>query len=136
LAQRLTSHAAGRSDNLCLMSEAFEISADDAEGVAEAIRRAASGSVVHLVRDGRPVADIVPASLGSTDDSELEPAEMAAREDRATRRPAACVTASEFHAERFGAPTLEHYRAVYAQAGAAWPGEAFVRRHYPVADAS
>ena len=44
--------------------------------------------------------------------------------------------ASRVHAERFGAPTLAHYRRVYAQAGAPWPGEAFVRRHYPVADAS
>jgi antitoxin (DNA-binding transcriptional repressor) of toxin-antitoxin stability system len=122
------------------MSEAFEISADDAEGVAEGIRRAATGSVVHLVRDGRPIADIVPANSatpsGPSNDAELEGSEMEAREQRAAERPAACVAASDYHAARFGAPTLEHYRAVYAQAGASWPGEDFVRRHYPVADAS
>ena len=131
------------------MSEAFEVSPDDAPGVAEAIRRAAHGAVVHLVRDGQPVADIVPASrttadsLGDTepgsgglDDSELSPAEMAALEARMATRPAADTDASRIHAELFGAPTLAHYRAVYAQAGAPWPGEAFVRRHHPVADAS
>ncbi|MCD2191586.1 hypothetical protein [Actinomycetospora soli] len=72
----------------------------------------------------------------SADDAEHDGSEMAAREQRAAERPAACVAATEYHAARFGAPTLEHYRAVYAQAGASWPGEAFVRRHYPVADAS
>lgn len=34
---------------------------------------------------------------------------------------------------RFGAPTIEHYRRVYAQAGAAWPGDDEVRRLHPVA---
>lgn len=51
-------------------------------------------------------------------------------------RPATDTQAGRLHADLFGAPTLEHYRAVYAQAGAPWPGEAFVRRHHPVADAS
>ena len=136
------------------MSEAFEVSPDDAPGVAEAIRRAAHGAVVHLVRDGQPVADIVPASrttadtdtdtdsvgetepeFGALDDSELAPAELAALEARMATRPAADTDASRIHAELFGAPTLAHYRTVYAQAGAPWPGEAFVRRHHPVADA-
>ena len=121
---------------------------DDASGVAEAIRRAARGAVVHLVRDGQPVADIVPAAQTiraalpdagepvSTDDSELTADEQVVREQRAASRPAATREASRVHAERFGAPTLAHYRAVYAQAGAAWPGEAFVRRHYPVSEPS
>lgn len=34
---------------------------------------------------------------------------------------------------RFGAPTLEHYRPVYQQAGAPWPGDDEVRRLHPVA---
>ena len=131
------------------MSEAFEVSPDDAPGVAEAIRHAAQGAVVHLVRDGQPVADIVPASRttddspgdtesasGGLDDSELAPAEMAALEARMATRPAADTDAGRIHAALFAAPTLAHYRAVYAQAGAPWPGEAFVRRHHPVADAS
>lgn len=118
------------------MSEAFEVSPDDATGVAEAIRRAAQGAVVHVVRDdGQPLADIVPAARPD-DDPELTPDELAVREARAAARPSAEREAGRVHAERFGAPTLAHYRAVYAQAGAAWPGEAFVRRHYPVADAS
>lgn len=130
------------------MSEAFEVSPDDAHGVAEAIRRAAHGAVVHIVRDGQPVADIVPAARTTADavggaepateldDSELAPVEMATLEARMANRPETDIRAGRIHAERFGAPTLAHYRAAYAQAGAAWPGEAFVRRHHPVADAS
>lgn len=130
------------------MGEAFEVSADDATGVAEAIQRAARGDVVHIVRNGQPLADIVPAGQPTVrsatearetsvaDDSELTVDEQAIREARASERQTADVEASRVHAERFGAPTLEHYRAVYAQAGAAWPGESFVRRHYPVGDTS
>ncbi len=131
------------------VSEAFEVSPDDVPGVAEAIRRAARGAVVHVVRDGQPLADIVPAASTTPDavpgsrpgddqidDSELDAAAMAALEARMANRPTADVEAGRIHAERFGAPTLAHYRAVYAQAGAPWPGEAFVRRHHPVADAS
>lgn len=134
---------------LGVVSEAFEVSPDDAPGVAEAIRRAASGAVVHVVRDGQPLADIVPAAPTANDpaadpasgppgldDAELDPAAMAALEARMATRPAADAEAGQIHAARFGAPTLAHYRAVYAQAGAPWPGEAFVRRHHPVADAS
>ena len=135
------------------MSEAFEVSPDDAAGVAEAIRRAAPGAVVHVVRDGQPLADIVPAAppandtaadpvadpasgAAGLDDAELGPAALAALEARMATRPAADTEAGRIHAARFGAPTLAQYRAVYAQAGAPWPGEAFVRRHHPVADAS
>jgi antitoxin (DNA-binding transcriptional repressor) of toxin-antitoxin stability system len=132
------------------VSEAFEVSPDDAPGVAEAIRRAAHGAVVHLVRDGQPVADIVPAQsstassgsdpddpgAGTADDSELDASAMKALEARMATRPAVDVDAGRIHAQRFGAPTLAHYRAVYAQAGAPWPGEAFIRRHHPVADAA
>ena len=131
------------------MSEAFEVSPDDTVGVAEAIRRAAAGGTVRLVRDGHPVADIVPpARTGdqttdpdstadqAVDDAELDAAGLAALEARMATLPPGSGHASRVHAERFGAPTLAHYRRVYAQAGAPWPGEAFVRRHYPVADAS
>lgn len=132
------------------VSEAFEVSPDDAAGVAEAIRRAARGAVVHVVSDGYPLADIVPATRDVAtepagdahrddavlDDSELDPAVQSELEAHMADRPVACVVASHTHSARFGAPTLAHYRAVYAQAGAGWPGEAFVRRHYPVADVS
>jgi hypothetical protein len=36
-------------------------------------------------------------------------------------------------AEEFGAPTLEHYRRVYAACGVPWPGDDEVRRLLPVA---
>ncbi|MGH3569293.1 MAG: hypothetical protein ACRDRH_25375 [Pseudonocardia sp.] len=39
-------------------------------------------------------------------------------------------------ADEFGAPTLDHYRRVYAACGAPWPGDDEVRRHLPVAVAS
>lgn len=39
-------------------------------------------------------------------------------------------------ADEFGAPTLAHYRRVYAACGVPWPGEDEVRRHLPVAVAS
>ena len=149
------------------MSAAFKVSPDDAAGLAEAIRRAAAGEVVHVVRAGQRLADIVPPTraiqdqtgypnetathvvaepetaaadvvgdLGGVDDCELDEAAMAALEARMASRPATELTASQIHAERFGAPTMSHYRAVYARAGAPWPGEAFVRRHHPVADGS
>ena len=125
------------------VSEAFEVSPDDTVGVAEAIRRAAAGGTVRLVRDGHPVAEIVPPAKSSAehttpadDDAELDAAGLAALEARMATLPPGSGRAGRVHAERFGAPTLAHYRRVYAQAGAPWPGEAFVRRHYPVADAS
>ena len=80
---------------------------------------------VHLVRDGQPVADIVPAAWttadsagdiepgsGELDDSELAPSELAALEARVATRPAADTGAGRTHAQLFGAPTLAHYRAV------------------------
>ena len=127
------------------MSEALEVSPDDPARVAEAIERAARGDTVHLVRDGHRVADIVPtASIargvegGSPwgPDCEAGPEEMAAREARVSSREPRDIQAGLDQAARFGAPTLQHYRDVYIAAGASWPGEAFVRRHYPVADAS
>lgn len=33
-----------------------------------------------------------------------------------------------------GAPTLAHYRDVYANLGLDWPGDAEIRAMYPVAD--
>ena len=122
-----------------VVSEAFEVCPDDAAGVAEGIRRAASGSAVHLVRDGRAVANIVPAveaasTSRSDGDSELDAPALAELEARLAHELPECAAAGDYHAARFGAPTITHYRAGYAQAGAPWPGEAFVRRHYPVAD--
>ena len=127
-----------------VMSEAYEVSPDDTDGVAEAIRRAARGSVVHLVQDGRAIADIVPAAAPlpshrdatREDDAELDPAALAQLEERMAHEPPECAAAGAYHAALFGAPTLAHYRAVYAQARAPWPGEAFVRRHFLVTDAS
>ena len=49
------------------MSAAFEVSPDDPQGVADAIRRAAEGATVHVVREGAPVADIVPAQPADAD---------------------------------------------------------------------
>lgn len=34
---------------------------------------------------------------------------------------------------RYGAPSLEHYRRIYAQAGIPWPGDEEIRRLHPVA---
>lgn len=34
---------------------------------------------------------------------------------------------------RHGAPSLEHYRRVYAACGADWPGDDEIRRRHPVA---
>jgi hypothetical protein len=33
-----------------------------------------------------------------------------------------------------GAPSLDHYRRVYATQGLPWPGDEQIRRLYPVAD--
>ncbi len=108
------------------MSEAFEVSPDDPQQVAAAIERAAHGSTVRVVRDGRPLADIVPASRPAAPEYGAWPAARDPRHDAVVRA----------HANRFGAPGLEHYRRVYAAAGREWPGEDWVRSHYPVADAS
>jgi antitoxin (DNA-binding transcriptional repressor) of toxin-antitoxin stability system len=48
------------------VTAAFEVSPDDPQGLAEAIKRAAQGDVVHLVRDGQAVADIVPVVTAQT----------------------------------------------------------------------
>lgn len=101
------------------MSAAHGVSADDPHQLADAIARAAGGEVVHLVRDGQPVADLVPACAGAD-------------------RTAVWARAREISgrvAARFGAPTVEHYRHVYASLGQSWPGEEEIRRRYPVADA-
>lgn len=108
------------------MTGASEASADDPRAVAEAISRAADGEVVHLVRDGRPVADVVPAvdnAVNSTDRG-FDRDWMSARKT------------SQRMAARFGAPTLEHYRRVYQSLQVPWPGDAEIRRRYPVAGAS
>ncbi len=101
------------------MSAAFEVSPDDPHEVAEAIRRAAEGSTVHLVRDGQAVADIVPATVQRSG-AKAQAAEI-----------------SQKMADRFGTlPTLEHYRRVYQACGQPWPGDDLVRREHSVADSS
>jgi antitoxin (DNA-binding transcriptional repressor) of toxin-antitoxin stability system len=120
------SHTLSRSPGSCgltsgerytaSVSAAFEVSPDDPHGVAEAFRRAADGAVVRVVRDGQPVADIVPA--GGLSDHE--------RGLMIERRMAA----------RFGAPTLADYRRIYEIEGVAWPGDEVVRRRQVVADPS
>jgi antitoxin (DNA-binding transcriptional repressor) of toxin-antitoxin stability system len=105
------------------MSAAYEVSPDDPHGVAEAIRQAADGATVHVVRDGRAIADIVP----------VQPAETAAERDargRAIERRAA---------ERFGGPSIEDFRRLYDSQGWQWPGDETIERTHLihlVADAS
>ena len=38
--------------------------------------------------------------------------------------------------DRHGAPSLAHYRAVYADLGLDWPGDEEIRRTLPVSDAA
>jgi antitoxin (DNA-binding transcriptional repressor) of toxin-antitoxin stability system len=99
------------------MNTAFGVSPDDPQGLAEAIQRAAQGAVV---RDGRAVADIVPATTAHTDKAD--------RNDRA-------LAIERRQAERFGAPTLADYRTVYQTSGWSWPGDDVIRRDYLLADA-
>jgi antitoxin (DNA-binding transcriptional repressor) of toxin-antitoxin stability system len=100
------------------VNPAFEVSADDPQGLTEAIQRAAQGAVVHLVRDRQAVADVVPAA--STQATKADPHERA-------------LTIERRQAERFGAPTMADYRKVYQTSG--WPGDDVIRRDYLVADA-
>ncbi|MGH3869733.1 MAG: hypothetical protein ACRDQ4_27265 [Pseudonocardiaceae bacterium] len=102
------------------MNTAFEVSPDDPQGLAEAIQRAAQGAVVHLVRDGQAVADIVPVTTAHT--SKVD------RNERA-------LAIERRQAERFGAPTLADYRKVYQASGWPWPGDDVIRRDYLLADA-
>jgi antitoxin (DNA-binding transcriptional repressor) of toxin-antitoxin stability system len=101
------------------VNAAFEVSPDDPQGLAEAIQRAAQGAVVHLVRDGQAVANIVPADPAQ--------ATKAASNEKA-------LVIERRHAERFGAPTLADYRKVYQTSGWPWPGDDVIRRDYLVAD--
>ncbi len=78
------------------------------------------GAVVHLVRDGHAVADIVPATTAQT--SNADPNERALAIERR-------------QAERFGAPTLADYRKIYQTSGWPWPGDDAIRSDYLVADA-
>jgi antitoxin (DNA-binding transcriptional repressor) of toxin-antitoxin stability system len=100
--------------------DAEELPVEDPAALARAIDRVARGEVVHLVRDGRPVADLVPAGA----DSRVAQARHAAQ------------TITQRMADRFGAPTLAHYRRVYESCGQPWPGDEEIRRRFPVADAS
>ncbi|MBV9141569.1 MAG: hypothetical protein JO115_11740 [Pseudonocardiales bacterium] len=102
------------------MNAAFEVSPDDPQGLAEAIHRAAHGAVVHLVRDGQVVADIVPAGSAPT---------------TTPGRNEIALAIEQRQAERFGAPTLADYRKVYETSGWPWPGDDVIRRDYLVVDA-
>ena len=93
---------------------------EDPAALARAIDRVVRGEVVHLVRDGQPVADLVPAGA----DSRVAQTQQAAR------------VITQRMADRFGAPTLAHYRRVYESCGHPWPGDEEIRRRFPVADAS
>ena len=101
------------------VTAAFEVSPDDPQELAEVIERAAPGNVVHLVRDGQAVADIVPAATAQTNKAE--------RNERA-------LAIERCQAERFGAPRLADYRKVHETSEWLWPGDAAVRRDYLVAD--
>jgi len=100
--------------------DAEELPVEDPATLARAIDRVARGEVVHLVRDGRPVADLVPASA----DSHAAQAQHAAR------------VITQRMADLFGVPTLARYRRVYESCGQLWPGDEEIRRRFPVADAS
>ena len=67
-------------------------------------------------------------------DCELSAEELAELEARMAQRPRRDIEIGLWHAQRFGAPTLAHYRDVMAKSGRRWPGEAFIRRHHPVGD--
>ncbi|MDQ2707934.1 MAG: hypothetical protein M3Z25_09985 [Actinomycetota bacterium] len=101
------------------MSAPFGVSPDD-PGVAEAIRQAAEGATVHVVRDGRAIADIVSA----------HPPETAAERDERGRAIERRI------AERFGGPTLADFRRIYDSQGWGWPGDDAVARTHLAADAS
>jgi len=105
------------------VSAAFEVSPDDPHGVAEAIRRAADGATVHVVRDGRPVADIVPAAL----DGNLETGAERRERGRVIERR---------QADRFGAPSVADFHRLYTAQGWDWPGDDAIRAEYVVADAA
>ncbi|HEX8630386.1 MAG TPA: hypothetical protein VF755_19675 [Catenuloplanes sp.] len=105
------------------MTSAHELPADDPGALSEAVNRAAAGEVVRLVAaDGRRVADVTPPKV-SADASETD----VQRADRVTRA---------FFAATGATPTLEHYKSVYAKAGAEWPGDDVARNLFPVAEAS
>ena len=100
--------------------EAEQLPVEDPAALAQALERVTRGEIVHLVRDGRPVADLVPPGTDST----TTHAQQAAR------------AITQRMANRFGAPTLAHYQRVYESCGQPWPGEQEIRRRFPVADAS
>lgn len=103
-----------------------EFSPDDPREVAEGIRRASEGARVHLVRDGRVVADIVPA----------EPKDDTASSGVRPPRDPRHAEINNTMADRFGRIPLESYRRVFAEAGRPWPGDDYIRRNYDVGDPS
>lgn len=65
--------------------------------------------------------------------------DVAQQDDRSGPRPdaddadARAETVVARMVERHGSPSLEHYRAVYADLGVPWPGDEEIRRAHPVA---
>lgn len=102
------------------MSAVHEVSPDDPYGVAEAIRQAADGATVHVVRDGRAIADIVPVHHPET----------------AAERDARGLAIERRAAQRFGGPSVEDFRQLYDSQGWEWPGDETIARTHLVADAS
>jgi antitoxin (DNA-binding transcriptional repressor) of toxin-antitoxin stability system len=73
-----------------------------------------------VVRDGRAIADIVPAQQSET------AAERDARGRAIERRMA----------ERFGGPTVADFRRLYDSQGWEWPGGDTIERTHLATDAS
>ena len=74
---------------------------------------------------------LLPARLDSSHMSDFEP------EPGVPLPPEQKAKADRILAERVtknGAPTLEHYRRVYAACDLGWPGDEEIRRLYPVAE--
>ncbi|MGH3874633.1 MAG: hypothetical protein ACRDSR_24545 [Pseudonocardiaceae bacterium] len=57
-------------------------------------------------------------------------------DSRAAQAQQAASAITQRMADRFGAPTVAHYRRVYESCGHLWPGDDEIRRRFPVAAAS
>lgn len=99
---------------------AYELPADDPAAAAEAVRRAAAGERVHLVRDGQAVVDVLP--------HESDARRARAEADRLGREVEDFIVAFTGKA-----PSFDDYRRVYAQLGEPYPGDDEIARTCPVA---
>jgi hypothetical protein len=97
---------------------AAELPIDDPGSYARAVERAGAGQVTRLVRDGQPVAEMVPTPLTRRQQS-----------DQVLQ--ALCAMAG------ITAPTATDYARAFDMLGLPFPGEEQLRRDgYAVADAS